>query len=79
MRGDLPISLQVLLVAEDKEWKIMRILRHAFLEEIRAPAFQVVKALRVGDVKNEDACLSTAVESGTKRLVTLLACCVPQL
>ena len=53
---------QVFLVAEDKEWKVLRVLRHALVEEVLSPAVQVVERLSVRDVVDEDAGLGSSVE-----------------
>ena len=62
----LAVALQVLLVAEDEEGEVLRVLRHALLEEVRSPALQILKALVVRDVADEDARLGPAVEGRTE-------------
>ena len=62
LRRDLPVLLQVLLVAENEEWKVLRVFRHALVKEVLSPAIQVVERLSVCDVVDEDAGLGSSVE-----------------
>ena len=75
----LAFRLEILLVAKDEKWKVVRVLRHTLFKEIILPILQVVKTLIVSDVTNQDAGLSAAVESGTERLISFLASCIPEL
>ena len=76
-RLDLPFTLQVLLVPEDEEGEILRVLGHALFKEVIAPGLQVLEAFEISYVTDEYARFSASVKSGPKRLVPFLTCRVP--
>ena len=75
----LAFRLEILLVAKDEKWKVVRVLRHTLFKEIILPILQVVKTLIVGDVTDKDAGLSAAVECCPKGLIPFLTSCIPEL
>ena len=73
----LSIRLEILLVAEDEKWKVLRVFGHTLLQEIGLPTVQVLEALVACDVEHENASLCTSIERSAKTLVPLLARCIP--
>ena len=67
------------LVPQEEEGEFLGVLRCGLVFEVILPLCDALKALRAGDVIDEDTGLGTPVESDPETLVTLLPSCVPNL
>ena len=47
---NLPFTLQVFFVPEDKERKVLWVFWHALFKEVSSPVLQILKALIIGDI-----------------------------
>jgi hypothetical protein len=79
LHGDLSLWLLVGLVAKHKEGEVLGIFRVGLDEEILTPKVQILETLCIRYVVNQDAGLSTTVESDTETLIAFLTSCVPDL
>jgi hypothetical protein len=69
----------ICLVPQEEEGEFLGVLRCGLVFEVMLPLSDTFKALRAGNVIDEDASLGTPVESDPETLVTLLSSCVPNL
>jgi hypothetical protein len=78
---DLPVSVHHLSLwpVVTYEWEALRVHGARLHQKLVPPAVQCVEALRIVDIVDEHAAVSTAVEGDAERLETLLAGRVPEL
>lgn len=73
------VLLNVNLVAEDNERKVLWVMGASLNKELIAPAVKSLKRFRAVDVVYEYTAVCASIEGDAKRLETLLTRSVPQL
>jgi len=73
------LVLEIDLVAEHDERKVLGIARTGLDEELVAPAVEVLEGLGDVDVEHEHAAVGTAIECNAEALESLLAGSIPDL
>lgn len=79
--GPVPrhLVVQVALVAQHDERKVVGVARAGLYEELVMPRVEVLERVRVGDVKHKDAAIGASVEGDAQGLKALLTGSVPDL
>ena len=73
------LMFQISFITQHKDWHILRVFWHWFLEELWFPRIYVLEGLSVCYVEHEDASFSASVKGSTKWLIPLLPSCIPNL
>jgi len=71
--------LEVNLVTNDNEWKVLRISWTCLDEKLVPPAVKCLECVWHGDIKDKYTAVCTSVECNTQALEALLTCSVPNL
>ena len=67
------------LVPHQEERERLRVFRCGLVFEVMLPLCDTLEAFRLCNVIDENASFGTSVECDPETLITLLACCIPNL